>query len=366
MAIGAYEYKARGRPIEVRFWEKVDKSSDPDACWTWQAARDHKGYGLFNAKALGTNRAQRVAYILEYGELPDGTALDHRCQNPPCVNPKHLRPVTTSQNSILRWKRSPAPKPETSKTKMKSVEARFWEKVNKSSDPDACWPWKGYIGSNGCGMFSWGRPQNPEPAYRVAFKLNGGVIAAGMQLDHLCRYRACVNPSHLEPVTPSENQRRRLDHHPGTFKCGHEATPENIRENRIAWVCRECNNQYVRERNARIKGYSPVPPGERTQCPQGHPYDEENTGYSYKGTAKQGRYCKECRKPRWQEWYKNKKGYNPLPPPGERTHCPKGHPYNDANTYRDKTGRRHCRECRSAGSKSRYATKRNQAKSPNS
>ena len=190
-----------------------------------------------------------------------------------------------------------------------------------------------------------GADRNPELVHRVAYKLTVGKIPHGRYLDHLCRNRRCVNPSHLEPVTAQENQRRRVDHHPSVFRCGHEATPENTRIQKSTWVCRQCNNQYVRDRNARSKGYTPTPMGERTHCPQGHLYDEENTGYAYRGTSKEHRYCRVCRKERYQKKSFEKKGYVPVPS-SNRTHCPKRHPYDDRNTYRDKTGRRHCRTCR--------------------
>lgn len=73
----------------------------------------------------------------------------------------------------------------------------------------------------------------------------------------------------------------------------------------------------------------------KTHCPKGHEYTEANTRV-YDGR----RWCRQCDRD-----YHNYKG-NPLP--GDRTHCPKGHPYDEANTYVDKTGRRHCRTCRLA------------------
>lgn len=79
-----------------RFWAKVDKSGE---CWLWTGARDWNGYGQ---TAIGhvNLRAHRVAYELERGPIPDGLTLDHLCRNPPCVNPSHLEPVTSGENTM--------------------------------------------------------------------------------------------------------------------------------------------------------------------------------------------------------------------------------------------------------------------------
>lgn len=79
--------------------------------------------------------------------------------------------------------------------------ARFWAKVQKT-DGTGCWLWLGKRSPSGYGYYREYR------AHRVAFVALGGHIPNGLQLDHLCRSRLCVNPAHLEIVTNKENARR--------------------------------------------------------------------------------------------------------------------------------------------------------------
>lgn len=67
---------------------------------------------------------------------------------------------------------------------------------------DACTIWEGRIDRHGYGRLG------AHLAHRVTYEREVGPIPDGMELDHLCRVRACVNPSHLEPVTKRENQIR--------------------------------------------------------------------------------------------------------------------------------------------------------------
>jgi hypothetical protein len=87
---------------------------------------------------------------------------------------------------------------------------RFWPRVSGQDDPDACWLWTGAIGDQG-----YGRIRLPDGrvgyAHRVALELAGIEIPKGLQADHLCETRACVNAAHLEPVTVRENLRRSRD-----------------------------------------------------------------------------------------------------------------------------------------------------------
>lgn len=86
------------RPLEERFWEKVDKSGE---CWEWTAARDRDGYGQIgrgNGKPGNMVGAHRVSYQIAYGPIPAGMVIDHTCRNRGCVNPGHLNAVTHKQN----------------------------------------------------------------------------------------------------------------------------------------------------------------------------------------------------------------------------------------------------------------------------
>jgi len=86
------------QPLPVRFYEKVDKSSHPE-CWLWIGWRDQDGYGMFWLNGRDV-RATRVAWELENGPSPPGSIIMHSCDNPPCVNPGHLRPGTHTENML--------------------------------------------------------------------------------------------------------------------------------------------------------------------------------------------------------------------------------------------------------------------------
>lgn len=83
--------------LEQRFAEKFIKASD-DECWEWFGATNDAGYGQIH-KDGKIVYAHRVSYELATGEeLPSDVVLLHECDNPPCVNPNHLKPGTHQDN----------------------------------------------------------------------------------------------------------------------------------------------------------------------------------------------------------------------------------------------------------------------------
>lgn len=113
-----------------------------------------------------------------------------------------------------------------------------------------CWYWIAYTDPDGYGRVRWNNKAGYF-AHRAVYEILVGHISEGLQVDHLCRVRHCVNPKHMEPVTNKENINRG-------------------------------------SKNSTLKGQFQR---NKTHCSRGHPYDVANTYVTPKGW----RMCRACR-----------------------------------------------------------------------
>ena len=128
---------------------------------------------------------------------------------------------------------------------------RFWRKVEPGRGQ--CWLWIAATSVKGYGRFAFNG--HNRLAHRVAYEVLVAPIPQWLQIDHLCRVRACVNPRHLEPVTPQVNTQR-----------------------------------------SPLLGLGNL---RKTHCPAGHPYDASNT-YEYAG-------ARECRRTQVRKYKQRKR-----------------------------------------------------------
>lgn len=116
-----------------------------------------------------------------------------------------------------------------------------------------CWLWSAYVGKNGYGYVNFNR--TPTLAHRLVKSIIDGPLADGMECDHLCRVRSCVNPAHIEEVTSAENTRRgdagKRNREKTHCNRGHLLSGENLYlYSRGARGCRECMSEAGRRRYA--------------------------------------------------------------------------------------------------------------------
>jgi hypothetical protein len=140
---------------------------------------------------------------------------------------------------------------------LKPLLVRLTEKIRVL--PNGCWEWTA-AKQKGYGTISVGtRPGGGSivaRAHRLVYEMAIGPIPSGLEPDHLCRNRACVNPWHLEPVTHLVNVQRGPNPRSLQTHCkhGHEFTPDNTicrAKNRRG--CRACGIEDARAYRARRK-----------------------------------------------------------------------------------------------------------------
>jgi hypothetical protein len=147
-----------------------------------------------------------------------------------------------------------------------------------------CWLWDGT--RNGAGYGVTFKVGTSKLAHRVLYELMREPVPTGLDLDHICRNRGCVNPWHLEAITHRENILRGTAPaalHAKKTHCpkGHEYAPENTRLYRGSRYCKACT------RNGRGSAWR----ANRTNCPNGHAFDADNT-LIWNGQ----RCCRTCRR----------------------------------------------------------------------
>lgn len=135
--------------------------------------------------------------------------------------------------------------------------AVLWERVlAKVTIIGDCWIYGGSLQSQGYACVSSGKKGQTILGHRLAVLVRDGLLT-DLPIDHLCRVRACVNPSHLEVVTTAENNRRMREAHGyvigGECGKGHELTKANVyRHPRGQLTCRTCNRESMRNHAARV------------------------------------------------------------------------------------------------------------------
>jgi hypothetical protein len=139
--------------------------------------------------------------------------------------------------------------------KNKQPGTAFWERFKSHIEfTPYCWLWKGSKNWGGYGQVNMGG-KNVRSVHKVAYELFHGSVPEGLQLDHLCRVRHCVNPAHLDAVTQRDNLLRgdgptaknaRKTH----CKHGHELSGDNLYAG-TGRICRICKRHRERKKRAR-------------------------------------------------------------------------------------------------------------------
>lgn len=239
------------KKTEERFFKKVDKSVLP-GCWIWTGCKtakagDKNARGCFylNGKLI---TASRFSYEKFKGHIDDGLFVSNSCGNSLCVNPEHL--ILKTHSELI---------------KVKTLEERFWEKVDKSAGDNSCWIWTGAGDQHGYGHIFDGRNRK---ATHVSWEIYNGIpFPEGMHACHSCDNPRCVNPLHIWPGTRHENMQ------------------DSVKKGRFS----KPSDPFIAQINRN-----------KTHCKRGHEYSDENTVLIKPG-KRECRICKKDRDRRYRE-----------------------------------------------------------------
>jgi len=130
-----------------------------------------------------------------------------------------------------------------------------------SPEPNSgCWLWMAAVDKKGYAKVGYNRPPRGygmEFAHRVLYEQIRGPIPEGLDIDHLCRVRCCVNPDHLEPVTNAENHRRGIARNAKKTHCPQGHPYDFTYRNGNHRICRTCQNAHAAKYRLRKKAGPP-------------------------------------------------------------------------------------------------------------